>query len=80
MIANTVVVAKTKAGIYVAVTQICSHQGNTNVVYQQSTDDFYCGVHGALYDTLGNGLNSNGSNGLKKYNTALSGTSLRIYS
>jgi cytochrome b6-f complex iron-sulfur subunit len=80
VIVDSVVVAKTKNGSYVAVTQICSHQGNVNVVYDASNDNFYCSSHGARFNTSGGGLNSDGSGGLKTYNTTLSGTSLRVFS
>ena len=80
VIVNSVVVAKAKNGAYVAVTQICSHQGNVNVIYDASNDNFYCNSHGARFNTSGGGLNSEGSNGLKTYNTTLTGTSLRVFS
>jgi len=80
VVVNTVVVAKTKNGNYVAVTQICSHQGNVNVVYDASGDNFYCNSHGARFNTGGGGINSEGSKGLKTYNTSLNGSILRIFS
>jgi len=80
VVVNSVVVAKTTTGNYVAVTQICSHQGQSNVVYVQSSNIFYCSSHGAEFDTTGKGLNSNGSGGLKTYNAVLTGNSLHIYS
>ena len=80
IVTNGIVVARTTTGIYVAVTQVCSHEGRPNVTYLKSTNIFYCNVHGATYDTSGKGLNSNGRNGLTTYKTELNGTSLRIYS
>lgn len=80
VVVNTVVIAKTKAGNYVAVTQICSHEGNVNVVYDASNDNFYCSSHGARFNTSGGGINSEGSKGLKTYNTSLNGNSLRVFS
>lgn len=80
VITNGIVVAKTTSGTYVAVTQICSHEGRPNVTYVKSSNSFYCSVHGATYDTSGKGLNSNGRNGLVTYKTSLTGSLLRIYS
>jgi nitrite reductase/ring-hydroxylating ferredoxin subunit len=80
VISNQVVVARVKSGAFVAVTQECSHQGNLSVVYLSSSDQFYCGVHGALYSTSGGGLNSYGSNGLTVYKTSLSGNILTVTS
>jgi cytochrome b6-f complex iron-sulfur subunit len=80
LIKNQVVVAKSKSGSFVAVTQICSHQGNPNVSYISSTDSFGCSVHGATFDINGKGTNSTGSGGLTLYKTALTGNSLRVYS
>jgi cytochrome b6-f complex iron-sulfur subunit len=80
VITNGVVVARTTSGQYVAVTQICSHEGQPNVTYVKSSNIFYCNVHGAQYDTSGKGLNSNGRNGLATYKTSLNGTLLRVYS
>ena len=79
IIYDSVVVAKTTSGNYVAVTQICSHEQNKNVVYLQADNEFYCSVHGARYNVSGVGLNSNGSKGIKVYSTVLNGTMLRIF-
>jgi nitrite reductase/ring-hydroxylating ferredoxin subunit len=80
VISNRVVVAKIPTGEFVAVTQVCSHEGRANVTYLKSSNVFYCNVHGATYDTTGKGLNSDGRNGLTTYKTSLSGSSLRVYS
>jgi cytochrome b6-f complex iron-sulfur subunit len=77
---NKVVVARDKAGNYVAATQICSHEGKVQVAYNKATDNYVCSAHGATFDLLGKGTNSNGSKGLKIYKTALTGTKLRVFS
>ena len=77
---NKVVIAAVSEGTFVAVTQICSHQGAENVTFRPSNNDFYCTQHGAIFDLEGKGLNSNGSKGILVYKTSLSGTLLRIYS
>ena len=77
---NKVVIATVSEGTFVAVTQICSHEGQEKVIYRSSNNDFYCTQHGATFDLQGNGLNSNGSKGILVYKTSLLGTLLRIYS
>ena len=77
---NKVVIAAVSEGTFVAVTQICSHQGAENVTFRPLNNDFYCTQHGAIFDLEGKGLNSNGSKGILVYKTSLSGTLLRIYS
>ncbi|TAH21619.1 MAG: Rieske (2Fe-2S) protein [Cytophagales bacterium] len=80
LVRNGVVIAFTTQGTYAAVTQICSHEGRAQVIYQSSQNNFYCSAHGALFDTKGIGLNKDGKNGLKVYNTTLTNNLLRIYS
>ena len=77
---NKVVIALVSEGNFVAVTQICSHQGAESVTFRSTNTDFYCTRHGAIFDLQGNGLNSNGSKGIMVYKTSLSGKDLRIYS
>lgn len=77
---NKVVIANVSEGTFVAVTQICSHQGAENVTFRPLNNDFYCTQHGAIFDLEGKGLNSNGSKGILIYKTSLSGTLLRVYS
>jgi nitrite reductase/ring-hydroxylating ferredoxin subunit len=77
---NKVVIAAVSEGTFVAVTQICSHQGAENITFRSLNNDLYCTQHGAIFDLDGKGLNSNGSKGILIYNTSLSGTLLRVYS
>lgn len=70
VIKNDVVIAKTMTGAYVAVTLICSHQQLKQIIFTKN-NEFYCTAHEAKYDTMGKGLNQNGSNGLKIYPTML---------
>ena len=73
---NNVVVAQVSTGKYVAVTQICTHEGKKEVIFQGG--EFYCTAHGARFDTTGKGLNSNGSGGLKLYTVTVTGTTLKV--
>jgi cytochrome b6-f complex iron-sulfur subunit len=80
LISNQVVVARTITGAFVAVTVVCSHEGETKVSYNANANNFSCSAHGATFDITGKGTNSNGSKGLKTYQTTLTGTMLRVFS
>jgi cytochrome b6-f complex iron-sulfur subunit len=80
IVKNDVVVAFTTDSKYVAVTVICSHEGEKKVAYRSSQNDFRCSEHGAEFNLEGKVKNGNGSGGLKVYNTSLVGSSLRIFS
>lgn len=75
IIKNSVVIANTGNG-YVAVTQICSHEGQRQIIFQNG--EFYCTAHGARYNTSGKGLNANGNRGLTVYPISVSGNILTI--
>ena len=79
--AEKIVVARTNTGTYVAVTRVCSHQGNEQVSFLPNENLFECSAHGARFSTTGSGLNANGSNGLRTYRTEINqaGDSLRIF-
>ncbi len=80
IIQNQVVIAQTLSGTYAAATVICSHQGESRVVYDKINNQWYCGAHGATFAINGSGVNNNGKNGLSVYKTTLTGNSLRVYS
>jgi cytochrome b6-f complex iron-sulfur subunit len=74
-----IIVARTTAGEYVAVYSVCPHAGAT-VQYDPRNNRFSCPAHGSNFGTNGSLINGPATQGLTKYNTALTGTSLRIYS
>ena len=76
VIVSGVVIARVSATAFAAVTQVCSHEGRRQVVF--NAGEFYCAAHGARFDTAGKGLNSTGSRGLKTYVTTLDGTTLKV--
>jgi cytochrome b6-f complex iron-sulfur subunit len=76
VITGNIVVANIGNGQYAAVTRICSHEGQKQVIYQNG--EFYCTAHGAQFDTNGKGLNSNGKKGLTTYKVTKSGNILSI--
>ena len=72
---NNVVVANTSDNGYVAVTLVCTHQGNKNIIY--STNKFACTVHGATYDNTGKNL-SVAPSPLKTYKVSQAGNVLTV--
>ncbi|HEY6952894.1 MAG TPA: Rieske (2Fe-2S) protein [Bacteroidota bacterium] len=76
---NGVIVARTMNGAYVAVSEYCTHAGGT-VVFNTGGNDFYCPVHGSVFSTTGSVVSGPAPSALVRYNTSLSGTSLRVYS
>ena len=78
LIQNGAIVARTSAGIYIAVSATCTHEGGT--LGFSSSNTFVCPLHGATFNTSGGVISGPTSTALQKYNTTLTGTSLRIYS
>ncbi len=76
VVVSGIVIARVSATAFAAVTQVCSHEGRRQVVF--NSGEFYCAAHGARFDTAGKGLNSTGSRGLKTYVTLLEGTTLKV--
>lgn len=76
VIYNQIVIARVSTTSFAAVTQICSHEGKAQVIY--NGNKFYCNAHGATFSTTGAALSVT-SKPLTTYQTALTGTTLRIY-
>ena len=75
---NKVVIARISATSFAAVTQICSHQGQAQVMYNGS--GFSCPVHGASFSITGTRTNNVSSKDIAVYKTSLTNTSLRVFS
>ena len=73
------VVAYTNAGTYIAVSAACTHEGTT-VQFIGSSNNFRCPNHGSTFNTTGAVTLGPASKALATYNTALNGTSLRVFS
>lgn len=78
LVQNGVIIARTSSGSFIAVSAACTHQGGT--LYFTNSNIFQCPLHGATFDASGKVLNGPATTALQKYNTALTGTSLRVYS
>ena len=74
-----IIVAKTIAGNYIAVSQECTHQG-VSVQYQAANQRFYCPSHGATFSETGAVTGGPAPTPLKQYNTSLTNNTLRVYS
>jgi cytochrome b6-f complex iron-sulfur subunit len=74
-----VIVARTIAGDFIAVSVSCTHEG-TSVNYNVSSNNFICPNHGAKFDSNGTVTQGPANKNLTKYNTALTGATLRVYS
>lgn len=74
-----VIVAKTTAGGYVALSAACTHQG-TSVQFQPGSNGFICPNHGSQFTTSGAVLNGPAAAPLRAYTVVQTGTKLRITS
>lgn len=78
LVKNSVIIAYTNAGDYIAVDAACTHQGAT-IEYQASDSRFHCPSHGSNFKESGAVINGPATSALKQYKTALTGNNLRIY-
>ena len=76
---NGIIVARTLAGAYIAVQQVCTHE-TVSVTYQPNSHRFYCDGHGATFSETGAVTGGPAPRALKTYNTSLTANSLRVYS
>jgi cytochrome b6-f complex iron-sulfur subunit len=76
--ANSVIIAKTSAGTFIAVSSLCTHQAVT-IEFQNGSNRFYCSGHGSTFSTAGAVTTGPATTALKAYKTSLSGSLLRIY-
>jgi len=73
IIRDQVVIARTLDGGYAAASLVCSHEANLAVEYDDTSGEWFCGVHGARFEQdTGDATNDITDNPLTIYNTALS--------
>lgn len=70
-IIGEVLVAKTTAGSYVALSKICTHEGNP-VAYRASSNDVFCQTHGSTFSIGGAVTNGPATTPLKTYTVTVS--------
>lgn len=74
-----VMVARTNSGVFIALSQYCTHAG-TSVQYISSSDNVFCPNHGARFSKTGSVINGPATTGLQQYTVTQSGTILTIKS
>jgi cytochrome b6-f complex iron-sulfur subunit len=79
LVQNGVLVAKTTSGGFLAVSAACTHEGTT-VNYNSANNNFVCPNHGAKFNASGSVTQGPATKNLTTYNTALTGSSLRVFS
>lgn len=79
MVSQGIVIARTLAGDFIAVSAACTHQG-TSVNYNATGNKFVCPNHGAQFSSTGTVTQGPANSNLTQYKTSLSGSTLRIYS
>ena len=78
LLKSGVIVARTSSGAFVALASACTHQ-QTTIDFESANNRFHCSGHGSNFGTDGSVINGPATIALKKYNTLLTGTSLRVY-
>ena len=79
VINNTVVVIRTSASAYTALSNVCTHAGCT-VSFYSNQNQLVCPCHGGTFDINGNVTSGPPPSALTKYTCTLSGNSLTVTS
>ena len=79
LVSQGILVARTNAGAFLAVSAACTHQG-TNVNYNAANNNFVCPSHFSEFSSSGMVTLGPATTNLKSYNTSLTNSTLRIYS
>jgi cytochrome b6-f complex iron-sulfur subunit len=75
---TNIIIVKTTSGEIIAVSAICTHQ-QASLTYQVVSNRFYCAAHGSTFSTTGAVTTGPANTALKKYQTSLTGTILRVF-
>jgi cytochrome b6-f complex iron-sulfur subunit len=74
---GNVIIIRSSATNYIALSSICTHQGCT-VGYSNSANKLICPCHGAVYNTSGTVLQGPAPSSLMMYTAIVTGTTLTI--
>jgi cytochrome b6-f complex iron-sulfur subunit len=75
--ADNIIIARDVAGNFIALYDVCPHASCT--IQFDGKNTFPCPCHGSVFNESGNVTTGPATSGVKKYNTSLNGTQLRIY-
>jgi cytochrome b6-f complex iron-sulfur subunit len=75
---TNIIIVKTTASEIIAVSAICTHQ-QSSITYQANNNRLYCAAHGSVFTTNGAVTTGPATTALKKYQTSLTGTILRVF-
>lgn len=75
---TNIIIVKTTASEIIAVSAICTHQ-QSSITYQANNNRLYCAAHGSIFTTTGAVTTGPATTALKKYQTSLTGTILRVF-
>jgi cytochrome b6-f complex iron-sulfur subunit len=73
-----IIIVKTTSGEIIAVSSVCTHQ-QASIVFEANNNRFYCAAHGSVFATTGAVTTGPATSALKKYQTSLTGTMLRVF-
>jgi nitrite reductase/ring-hydroxylating ferredoxin subunit len=73
---SRIVVAQVAKDSFAAVTQLCTHEPKTDVIFNQN--EFYCTAHGARFTIQGKGLNDTGRKGIQAYKVYTDGATIVV--
>lgn len=82
IVEDSVVIAQNSAGEFIAATRACSDEGNKEIIWAPSIEEWYCTAHSATFSTDGTGtttFNNLGVNGLQTYFVEQMGNTLCIH-
>ncbi|MCM4153183.1 (2Fe-2S)-binding protein [Arenibacter sp. N53] len=83
IVKNYVVVVKNLEGVFVAASQVCSHQQTDGISFKTENGGiFKCSTHGSTFSQVGTPLNQIGNDiakPLKIFKTELNGQILRVF-
>jgi cytochrome b6-f complex iron-sulfur subunit len=79
LVTKSIVVARTLAGEFLAVSASCPHEG-TFVKFSSTTNNFVCPNHNSQFSDKGVVTQGPAKSDLKQYKTTLTGTTLRVFS
>ena len=76
-IVQTIIVANTGGGVFIALSSVCTHEGCT-VAYFLASDNIQCPCHGSVYSKSGSVVNGPAPTALKSYIVNKAGNILTI--